>query len=435
MLSAQPVRRHGCFIAEHERHGETPSTVTRFQQSTRRASLTSYTDLGVRLRRWRLRRGLSQQVLAELAGFTQGYVGQIETGRIEPDKLSTWVALADALQISVMELTGRPDTDNRCEPARIDAYLETLRQSLALLSVPYLHDDEPRVRSLVEVDYRIKTYFDESRYDRLIPALADAIADAVQLLRATDTPHRQAYQRHLADLCGSATSACMMLARQDLALVAAEHCHKIAIELAETGPLGIANYSLLKALWQAPGIARVAQQGIELLAPHVGRDLLAAEVYGMHHLMSAALAADRDDRAGALDHLAEAHTVARHTGECLSDRFVFGPANVAIWRLSIMSALGEGPAALEPSGYANPDAVSSASRLVFYNVHRATALLQTRGREREALSALLKAESLGPQLIRLIPEARAAVRSLIRRARMTSNADLRRFVDRIHFIG
>ena len=37
-------------------------------------------QVGARLRRWRLKRGWSQRVLAELAGFSQGYVAQIEKG-------------------------------------------------------------------------------------------------------------------------------------------------------------------------------------------------------------------------------------------------------------------------------------------------------------------------------------------------------------------
>jgi transcriptional regulator with XRE-family HTH domain len=39
------------------------------------------TDIGHRLRRWRRRRGLTQPALADLAGFTQGYIARIELGR------------------------------------------------------------------------------------------------------------------------------------------------------------------------------------------------------------------------------------------------------------------------------------------------------------------------------------------------------------------
>src|SRR5438552_6111396 len=35
--------------------------------------------VGVRVRHWRLKRNLTQRALAELAGFTQGYIAQIES--------------------------------------------------------------------------------------------------------------------------------------------------------------------------------------------------------------------------------------------------------------------------------------------------------------------------------------------------------------------
>jgi transcriptional regulator with XRE-family HTH domain len=390
-------------------------------------------EFGIRLRRWRLRRGLSQRALAELAGFTQGYVGQIENGLVTPDKLSTRMALAEALQISVTELAGPREAADRNGPAGIESSLDALRHSLAVLSMPSLRDGQARnTRPVIDFP-AMSTYFNECRYDRLVPAIADAI---IELAYASDTAAPEehlAYQRQLVDLCHSAATSCVTLNRRDLALVAAEHCRRLATELAEPAQLGIAGHATLKSLFDTPGIEQVAQRGIALLGPHVGRDPLTAEAYGMHHLMSAALAAVKHDRSGALDHLAEARRVAQHTGERPRDRFVFGPANVAIWRLSIMSTLGEGPAALDPCGDADPYAVRSASRLVFYHVHRATALLQARGREREAVWALLQAESLGPQLVRLIPDTRAAVRSLLRRARATSGGDLRGLVDRIGF--
>ena len=61
--------------------------------------------MGARVRYWRLKRGLSQKTLAGLAGMTQGYVSQIEAGLKEIDKRSTTIRIAEALQVSVAQLT------------------------------------------------------------------------------------------------------------------------------------------------------------------------------------------------------------------------------------------------------------------------------------------------------------------------------------------
>jgi transcriptional regulator with XRE-family HTH domain len=44
---------------------------------------------------------MSQQVLADLAGVTQGYLSQIEAGKRSLERRSTQVSIANALNISV----------------------------------------------------------------------------------------------------------------------------------------------------------------------------------------------------------------------------------------------------------------------------------------------------------------------------------------------
>jgi transcriptional regulator with XRE-family HTH domain len=69
----------------------------------RSGSGTALDHIGVRVRHWRLKRNLTQRVLADLAGLTQGYIAQIEAGTAPLDKRSTQVALAKALQVSLAD--------------------------------------------------------------------------------------------------------------------------------------------------------------------------------------------------------------------------------------------------------------------------------------------------------------------------------------------
>ena len=58
--------------------------------------------------RWRDTAGLTQAELADRVGVTPSYISQIENGKKIPDKLSFLGAVADALHITVNDLTGQP---------------------------------------------------------------------------------------------------------------------------------------------------------------------------------------------------------------------------------------------------------------------------------------------------------------------------------------
>ena len=60
-------------------------------------------QVGVKLRKVRQARKLSQAALAERAGFSREYVNKIEAGRYDPP-LSTLNSLAKALRVKVEEL-------------------------------------------------------------------------------------------------------------------------------------------------------------------------------------------------------------------------------------------------------------------------------------------------------------------------------------------
>ncbi|MCG5457086.1 helix-turn-helix domain-containing protein [Micromonospora sp. PSH03] len=76
--------------------------------------------IGARTRCWRMRRGgMTQAVLAGLAGVTQSYISQVESGRQTIDRRSTLVALAAALQVTVADLLGQGTESG--DPARESA--------------------------------------------------------------------------------------------------------------------------------------------------------------------------------------------------------------------------------------------------------------------------------------------------------------------------
>jgi transcriptional regulator with XRE-family HTH domain len=69
-------------------------------------------DAGVRLRTWRLRRGMSQVALAELACISPALVSMVENGQRTLSRATHIIALADALRVSPYYLA-----DGRDDPA------------------------------------------------------------------------------------------------------------------------------------------------------------------------------------------------------------------------------------------------------------------------------------------------------------------------------
>jgi transcriptional regulator with XRE-family HTH domain len=339
--------------------------------------------VGARLRRWRVRRGLSQRVLAELAGFSQGYVAQIESGAAPLERLAAREALARALQISVGELTGRPDDRAPGSPVGTAAIAE-LRAGIVALAVPAVTGrstppmtgagvalGEPESGQLDTV--ALDRFYVACRYDLLVPALAGALT----VLASRDAAgwRGPAHLRSVVEVCSTTVATCVQLRHPDLTLAPAGVAVRAAEELGEPAYLGLANYARIRAVGATAGAERVVDEGIDRLYPHVGADPVTAGIYGMHHLIRAEMAA-RDGRAAvAAAHLDEAATVAAHTGERPDDWFSFGPTNVEMWRLAILVALGEGAAACTPPTGFRPDALPWAQRRATYFIDLARALL------------------------------------------------------------
>ena len=66
------------------------------------------TELGKRIQRYRINKGVTLQALAEKTGLTRGYLSKIENSE-KPPPVSTLINLAKALNISMSEVFGEVD--------------------------------------------------------------------------------------------------------------------------------------------------------------------------------------------------------------------------------------------------------------------------------------------------------------------------------------
>lgn len=95
----------------------------------------------------------------------------------------------------------------------------------------------------------------------------------------------------------------------------------------------------------------------------------------------------------------------------------FGPDNVGIWRVAMAVELGEPGRAPELARQVNLAQVPSAARQAMYWADLGRGMAQERATRDKAVGALLRAEKIAPQRIRMNPFVRDTVGDLMRRAR------------------
>jgi len=373
--------------------------------------------IGARIRAWRRRRGgMSQKALADLAGISQGYLSQIESGKRPLDRKSTQVAIASALNISVSQLLGQPSEDRDPVLTRATACVPAIRSTLVELSVGERR--KPRRDRLI-LRKQLREAMDlrnAGELAGLAPSLPDLLYDLAGQGKAM-TPE-------LVEALFCTQVVLKNMARRDLSREAAYIAMRVAEQYDSPVSLGQAQFSLALSFppENAELGAKVAERASNELQGVGQRD--AQELYVGLHLMSALHAATALKADDAAAHLDEADDVARSLGEPqpygamsagVSGNW-FGPTNVNYWRVSVAAELGDTGTALAVADRVDFSAVPVPMRLVYYWTDMARALAAG-SRDREAMQALAKAERAAPQHFRFNPMARELVMTLINRAK------------------
>lgn len=346
------------------------------------------------------------------------------------DKRSTVVALAEALRVSVSELTGQPYPPVDPAHERATAQVPAIRAGLVALS----YGDVATPGGTVASAARVADQLSLSRRDCDYAAAAAVAAGLVAELAGHAVRDHQA-RRLLVLALHDVAFVLKHLGYADLAYQAAGQCAQAAADAEDAALIGLSEYTRLQVLppESRPLGQRLAARAIDLLGARL-QTVAAQQVYGMLHLTAGwadALAGRGDD---AQAHLAEAQAVAVAVGEPVDGGFGrtnFGPANVAQWRASIAIENGAAGRAVELAAAVDTRAITAPSRLAAFHIDRGNALAQVR-RDRDALLAFLAAERTAPQRVRVNPTVRESIGAMLRRARASSGGeDLRTLAARV----
>lgn len=374
--------------------------------------------IGSRINYWRRRRGgMSQTTLAGLAGVSQAYISQVESGRKGVERRSTLIQIAAALQVSVADLLGQPGDPT--DPLKAGAAGQIPRIRAAIIEIEEGERRAP-TRGAAELDALVEQVDGMravSDYGAMAPLLAEYLLDAaghggLPLVRA-----------------GYEASVCLRnLGYRDLALPAARIAVAAAREIEHTAWLGAAQFvhTLAMPIEAAGTTSRIADRSLTDLQAGAG-DVSVRQMLGQMHL-SASMACAVDGRPeDAAAHLAAAREEARTLGDpddgAGFNLCGFGPTNLALWQMSVDVELGAFGKVIELSRVTSPAPLRAANRHQAYWMAYGRALAHSGQTDREALIAFMRAERAAPLAFSLNPMARDAVISMVHRARRRSVSD------------
>src|SRR5690348_4596405 len=119
---------------------------------------------GQRIARAGRRRGLSQAVLAGLAGRSESWLSQVERGKRGIDSHSVLVRLAEVLRVDIAELTGSADRDETGRRAHLAAPL--IEQAMMGYGAPGPVDGSGEQEREVSLDFLRRRHALRTRHIR-----------------------------------------------------------------------------------------------------------------------------------------------------------------------------------------------------------------------------------------------------------------------------
>jgi transcriptional regulator with XRE-family HTH domain len=386
-------------------------------------------NLGQEIRRLRKWRNMTLDALAGQAGITKGYLSKIENGNANLERRKTIKAIADALRVSVADLTGDHFIADRAN-SEAHAAIPDIRIALMATTLelptgkPSRTIDELALETQRLAEARINCQ-DALVGHGLPPLLTDLHAAAT-----TDNNDRLTALQSLVQATNSTAHFLKNLGAVDLAWVAAERGHQAAQILEDPVYLAAADYARAQALIGLGAYDRadaIARNAVSLLTPD---SVAATEVYGMNVLVTAFCSemAGEDPEAALREAEESADRIVPENAFWLN----FSRANVNLWRLGIALEAGDHVKAAEVAAEVPLSDIPSKTRRLRFLIDHARALHGLRGRDDDVIHLLSKAEKLGATRTRHNVWAREIVSEMVLRARRDAGGrELRGLADRM----
>lgn len=402
------------------------------------AAMAREDTIGRRIQMYRLRRGLTQEVLAGRVGRSTSWLSQVERGLRGVESWRVILDLAGVLKVDPRALVDRPlnlapNGGRRFEP------LAAMRRALGDYGGVWPHadsTDEPAdIRALQDNVRHVNVLYQAAHYEEAGALLARLVPAAE---RTSRQPAGGDHGAGLGVLCDAYCAMAKTLAKvseTEWAWVAAERALAAAQQAQDEVRIAFSAYHLGHVFLRA-GRMDECLNVTTRAAERLGRERRGAaeeSLIGGLYLAALLASARESDRGVMRELLAEATASAERLGEDRNDFWVaFGPTNVAIHRLSMAVELGDAGEA-ERTGE-SIDVSRLARGLVGRRAQVYVDLARAYGQRRRdaaAVNVLLQAERLSPEVIRYNAIVRDLLRDLLRREHRASTPELHRLAERL----
>lgn len=389
-------------------------------------------NIGSEVRRLRKYRNMTQDQLAGLAGISKSYLSKIENGVATPERRKLIRDLADALRVSVGDLTGAGYLTDRSLQNATGA-IPDIRLALASTSLdgagPFtspartMAELAPEVRRVAEARQLLRS----EEVGRTLPPL---IIDLHAVAEGGAGDDRPAALQSIVQAAQTSTLYLKNYGEYDLALAAAERGHQAAVLLDDPIYVAASEFARVQALVGLGAYERadaIAKHAAQLLTPKTEVDL---EIYGMSVLTAAftgqMTGTDPEEA------LREARAVAAKAPGSNAFWMNFSVGNVNLWRISIALESEDPVKAAEIASQVRLEDIPAKSRRSSFLIDHARALHALGSRDEDVVKLLRKAEKLGADRFRHNVWAREIVTEILHRSRRDAGGyELRGIADRM----
>ncbi|GAB3149661.1 helix-turn-helix transcriptional regulator [Micromonospora sonneratiae] len=389
---------------------------------------------GQRIKLYRQRAGLTQEIAAQLKGCTVSAWRKWESGERSVNSLGDWIEIARILRVrDLYRLTGLPVGQLPDEPAEHEG-VAPIRAAMHAYS-PAATDAALDLEALRQtINYAWTSWSGSGqRYSRtapMLPELIHAVRTATGTLagEALRDAHRAAADPYLL-----VRSFGKRVGAGDVAILAADRA--LTAAQAADDPLyrGAAAWNMAQVLsnrGHAEESAALCRDAITDLNRIDDQDPERIAVVGGLHQLSAIQHARLRNERYAEDALSMAEHAAAITGETTYHHMFVGPANVGIHRAAVTLELSRPAEALRIGERVDVTGSPSVERRHSHYLNLARAYAVQRD-DLAAVHMLVRADREAPEESSLNMQMRAVVRELLTRETPTTRPELRPLAERI----
>lgn len=388
---------------------------------------------GERIRLFRRRMGLTQEQCAQLKGCTVSAWRKWESGERQVASFSDWIEIARILRVrDLYKLTGLPVGEMPVAQGEHDT-VPAIRAAMVSFN-PQL-TGEPDIEKLSAAVETAWDIWQERRpFQQVGMMLPGLITEARATIPLVDGPERGQLLRTASTLYFLTRAFTTRVGAHDVSMLSADRAMAAAIKADDLDYRAASAWNvgmILAGQGHTEVVAELATEATAMLEPTLGDATpRRMSIFGALHLLRATQYARMGDEHGVATALAVADRVAAIVGERNDFRTVFGPTNVAIYRMWLAVALSKPREAIRAAQQCDVSALPSVERRFSYFIELAKAY-SIRGEDVAAVHMLQRAERESPEELRLNVDGRTIVCEQLRRENALTRSELRPLADRM----